>query len=125
MQNLGISPELILPSNHNTLNADQLPNNVSECSLISTSICHMEGTCEVETSAKNSIGRCSFGKIEEAASVPSTGGQGPKLSLVHDEDTLLTKRQKVSELDKGSLIPLEATESSIVEWLKNYAEGVS
>ncbi|XP_075634157.1 uncharacterized protein LOC142606705 [Castanea sativa] len=125
MQNLGISPELILPSNHNTLNADQLPNNVSECSLISTSTCHMEGPCEVETSAKNSIGSCSFGKIEEAASVPSTGGQGPKLSPVHDEDTLLTKRQKVSELDKGSLIPLEATESSIVEWLKNYAEGVT
>lgn len=125
MQNLGISPELILLSNHKTLNADQHPNNVSECSLISPSTCHMEGPCEVETSAKNSIGRCSFEKIEAAASVPSTGGQGPKLSLVHDEDTLLTKRQKVSELDKGSLIPLEATESSIVEWLKNYAEGVS
>uniref|UniRef100_A0A2N9HLW9 HRDC domain-containing protein n=1 Tax=Fagus sylvatica TaxID=28930 RepID=A0A2N9HLW9_FAGSY len=114
MQNLGISPELILPSCPNTLNADQLPD-----------ICHMEGPCEVETSANNSMAPCSFGKNEETASVPSTGGQGPKLSLVHDEDALLIKRQKVSGPEKGSLISLKATESSIVDWLKNYDEGVS
>lgn len=124
MQNRGISSELITPSCQNTWNADELQDKVSECSLIPTSTRPMEGPCEVKTSFQNSVAHCCYGKNEETASVPFTGGRGPKLSLVHDEDSLLTKRQKVSSPKEGSSISLKATESAIVDWLKNF-DGVS
>ncbi|GLT61087.1 hypothetical protein SLA2020_338180 [Shorea laevis] len=119
MQNRGISSELITPSCQNTWNADALQDKVSGCSLIPTSTCPMEGPCEVKTSFKNSVAHCCFRKNEETASVPFTGGWGPKLSLAHDEDPLLTKRQKVSSPKEVSFISLKATESAIVDWLKN------
>ncbi|KAG2672760.1 hypothetical protein I3760_13G057900 [Carya illinoinensis] len=123
MQNRGISPEVITASCQNTWNADQLPNTVPECLLIPTSICR-EGPCEAEASLKNSVAHCCFEKNEETDPVAITGGQGLKLSLVHDEDPLLKKRQKVSTVEEGSSISLKATESSIVKWLKNY-DGVT
>lgn len=115
---------MMTASCQNIWNADQLPNTVPECSLILTGICSMEGPCEAEVSLKDSVAHCCFEKNEETVPIAITGGRGIKLSLVHDEDPLLKKRQKVSTLEEGSSISLKATESSIVEWLKN-KDGVS
>lgn len=54
----------------------------------------------------------------EKASGPLIENQEERIQSVHDGDALSNKRIKVTEA-------LEATESSVLDWIKNFDDGVS
>lgn len=100
MQNRGISVDAILPRR----NAEDRVNKATE---------------STPTESKNSDG---LENIEETASVLLAEDQRAKPGMVRGEDLLANKRQRVTE---PSATPLKATESSVLDWLKNFNEGVS
>ncbi|XP_045817248.1 uncharacterized protein LOC123910209 isoform X1 [Trifolium pratense] len=63
-------------------------------------------------------------EIDAVPSRPVNGCQVQKLPVAC-EGEFTSKQLKVSETDEVSLIKLKATESSVVEWLKNYDEGAN
>lgn len=94
MQSCGISPEGLLPSSHQDKKTDERMNGASTFSGSSTLI-QKEEPCVIET--------------------PSNGEEEISASL---------KRQKVCESKDERRVPVKATESLLVEWLKNN-DGVS
>lgn len=77
--------------------------------------CLIQGPREVETSVDNMT-----------ASIPVTVGLDMHPPGVHDEEIFsLRKRQKIDEPEEESSIMQEAMESSILDWLRNYDDGVS
>ncbi|GAV80936.1 DEAD domain-containing protein/Helicase_C domain-containing protein/HRDC domain-containing protein/RQC domain-containing protein [Cephalotus follicularis] len=120
MQNCGMSMEAIPTSQHDMGEADNRLNMESE--LYSTDECQIKGHNEVEVGSIVA-NRC-FDTNEETTSLNYTTGHRMEVPLLHDGDLLLQKRQKV---DRGTERNIEfvATESSIIDWLKNYVEGVS
>ncbi|KAL5759023.1 hypothetical protein ACOSP7_021634 [Xanthoceras sorbifolium] len=113
MQNLGISLEKILSSQHNICKADELPSKASE--PCSTDTCHVTVPHEVEASYNNGKPEC----------YTTTGIEEPEVLEIQDLDELCSnKRQKVDSPD-GSSTSLEATESSMLNWLKECDEGVA
>lgn len=94
MQSCGISPEGMLPRDRKT---DEPMNSVPKYSGSPTLKQKKEEPCVIETPSN-----------EETVLNPST-----------EEIPISVKRQKVYELDEESRVPAKATESSLVEWLKN------
>lgn len=104
MHNRGISVDAILPR----WNAEDCVNKASE---------------STPTESKNSNG---LENSEETASVLLAEDQRAKPGMVRGEDLLANKRQRVAEpMEESSATPLKATESSVLDWLKNFNEGVS
>ena len=104
MQNRGISVDTILPRR----NAEDRVNKATE---------------STPTKSKNSNG---LKNIEETASVLLAEDQRAEPGMVRGEYLLANKRQRVTEpMEESSATPLKATESSILDWLKNFNEGVS
>lgn len=99
MQNCGISSDDIQPVGHQTGKDGELVNNESE-------MCHAEMHREADISAESLMKKCD---LEMDKEVPSGS----------------IKRRKVSDTAEINSTKLKATESSIVEWLKNLDEGVS
>lgn len=89
MQSCGISPEGLLPSSHQDKKTDERMNGASTFSGSPTLI-QKEEPCVIET--------------------PSNGEEEISASL---------KRQKVCESKDERRVPVKATESLLVEWLKN------
>lgn len=111
MQKCGVTPEVILSGSK-----------ASGSPQSSLNACCKETPHEVKTSILNSV-PC-LEKNEETASVPFIEYQEAELPLIHDTDPLSNKRQKISG-PGGVTTELKATEDSILDWLKNYDEGVS
>lgn len=124
LQDCGMSKEVIPPGNHNTLTADELPSKASEASMDTMHKCLIRGPCEVETSVDNIIASCCL-ENEVTTSIPFTVDLDMHPPGVHDEIFSLRKRQKIDEPEEESLIMQEATESSILDLLRNYDDGVS
>ncbi|KAL5580452.1 hypothetical protein UlMin_012894 [Ulmus minor] len=101
LQNSGLSPEAILSGHHPVEITDELMIEALDSSLLaSIHPHHAEKPLDLENN-------------EETASVPFNG-----------EDVLSTKRQKLVE-PEGNSISLKATEDAILDWLKNFDEGVT
>lgn len=123
MENCGISPEVIPPSQKKG-NTDELPSKASETCSIDT--CHAEELHEVEECGKSMVTYgCAYNN-KEMTSLPVTkAAEVQELSVGCGDDELCShKRQKVDCPD-GGFIALEATESSMLNMLQKHDEGVS
>ncbi|KAF9670983.1 hypothetical protein SADUNF_Sadunf13G0125900 [Salix dunnii] len=121
MQDCGLSPEVTLPSHLDKSKADEFVE--SESGMVSTDTSCSDRAHEVEISVKNMAPLCSDHN-EETASLVVRIAQNQEVHPIHDANVLSArKRQKVG-IPEESLTALEATESSILDWLKNYDEGV-
>uniref|UniRef100_A0A6N2M002 ATP-dependent DNA helicase n=1 Tax=Salix viminalis TaxID=40686 RepID=A0A6N2M002_SALVM len=110
MQDCGLSPEVTLPSHLDTSKADEFVE--SESGMVST-----------DTSCSDKATHC-CSDHNETASLMVRIAQDHEVHPIHDANVLSTrKRQKVG-IPEESSTGLEATESSILDWLKNYDEGV-
>lgn len=122
MENCGISPEVIPPSQKKG-NTDELPSKASETCSIDT--CHAEELHEVEECGKSMVTYGFAYNNKEMTSLPVTKAEVQELSVGCDDDDLCShKRQKVDCPD-GGFIALEATESSMLNMLQKHDEGVS
>ncbi|KAG5512705.1 hypothetical protein RHGRI_038886 [Rhododendron griersonianum] len=112
MQDLGMSPEEVIPPGHlSSCRSDE----TSDLLQKSSHPCHVEGPCESERPVGNFAGHNFPGNCNGADSAP----------LVYDNDLLsLSKRQKVNAAEEDPLA-VGATESSLLNWIKNYDQGVS
>lgn len=117
MQDLGMSLEEVNPPGHlPSCRADEHCNETSEFLSKSSHPCHMEGPCESERPVGNIAGHNFAVNCNGPDSAP----------LVYDDDLLsLSKRQKVNAIKEENPLAVEATESSLLNWLKNYNHGVS
>ncbi|KAK9280366.1 hypothetical protein L1049_014055 [Liquidambar formosana] len=119
MQECGVPTEIIPPSGPHTWKADEL-NRASESRPGSIQAC-----CIVETSVENTVAYCCLETNDKSDSVPFTLGPAAELPLVHDDNLLFSsKRQRIDRPEEESSVTLEATEMSILNWLKNYSDGV-
>lgn len=119
MENCGISPEVIPPSQKRG-KTDELPSKALE--TCSVDICHAEESREVEESVKNMVTYgCTYNN-EEMTSLPVTKAEGQELSIGCDDEHCSHKRQKVDCPD-GSFTVLEATESSVLNLIQNMMRG--
>lgn len=123
MENCGISPEVIPPSQKKG-NTDELPSKASETCSIDT--WHAEEPHEVEECGKSMVTYGFAYNNKEMTSLPVTkAAEVQELSVGCDDDDLCShKRQKVDCPD-GGFIALEATESSMLNMLQKHDEGVS
>ncbi|KAI8523388.1 hypothetical protein RHMOL_Rhmol13G0069300 [Rhododendron molle] len=112
MQDLGMSPEEVIPTGHlSSCRSDE----TSDLILKSSHSCHVERPCESERPVGNFAGHNFPGNCNGADSAPQ----------VYDDDLLsLSKRQKVNAAEEDPLA-VGATESSLLNWIKNYDQGVS
>lgn len=122
MENCGISPEVIPPSQKKG-DTDELPSKASETCSIDT--CHAEELHEVEECGKSMVTYgCAYNN-KEMTSLPVTKAEVQELSVGCGDDELCShKRQKVDCPDGGFTV-LEATESSVLNLLQKHDEGVS
>jgi ATP-dependent DNA helicase RecQ len=118
MRTCGISLEDIQPKGHQSVKDGEAVNNASDLSEPPLEIRQTESHLKADISPKRLI------EIDAVPSGPVNGCQVQKLPLAC-EGEFTNKRLKVSETEEVSLIKLKATESSVVEWLKNHDEGVS
>lgn len=102
MQSCGISPEGNLTSSHQESKTDEPLNGMSKFSGSPTSKQQKEEPCAIEMPSNKGT-----------TFIPST-----------EELPITLKRQKVCEVQEESHILAKATESSLVEWLKNNNDGV-
>lgn len=121
MQKCGMSLEETPCSQLGTSNAAEHVDRVS-------GMCSMDTTCkdrpsEVERSVENMVTCACFDNNEETASPTMRMEQDPEVQLVCDAVSP-KKRQKVIIPGRSSTTS-EASENSILNWLKNYDEGVS
>lgn len=113
MQDSGISPEALWPSSQ-----------PAHIDLVDTH-CNNGGSEEVDISVKNPGEQC-FSKISGDESSHSLGGAKELISpLVADEELVSKKRQKVENACEGSDMALQATTSSLIDWLQCHKDGVS
>lgn len=123
MENCGISPEVIPPSQKKG-DTDELPSKASETCSIDT--WHAEEPHEVEECGKSMVTYgCAYNN-KEMTSLPVTkAAEVQELSVGCGDDELCShKRQKVDCPD-GGFTALEATESSMLNLLQKHDEGVS
>lgn len=123
MRNCGISLEAIQSGSNQTGKDDEPAHNASNLSGPTLETCHVERHCEDGISAISSTEKCNL-EINEVPTLPVNGSEVQKLSLT-SEGGFTNKRHKVSETKEVNSTKLKATESSVVEWLKNLDEGVS
>ena len=124
IQNSGMSPESILSGCHEEQNADELMTKASESPK--DSICAGRTKTAPESKSLTQPSATSqYENNEKTASGPFTEDQGADLPIVHDDDLVSNKRQRVNEPVEGISTALKATESSVLDWLKNFNEGVS
>ncbi|KAK7305580.1 hypothetical protein VNO77_43486 [Canavalia gladiata] len=122
MRNCGVSLEGIHSGSNQTGKEDKPVNTASNLSEPTLETC-VEGHCKDDSSAKSLMEKCDL-DIVEVPSSPVNGCQVQKHALV-SEGEFTSKRQKVSEAEEMNSTKLKATESSVVEWLKNLDEGAS
>lgn len=121
MRTCGISLESIQSEGHQSVKDGEAVNNASNTSEPPLETCNTESHIEADISTKSTM------EMEIDVVVPAgpvNGCQVQKLPLSCEEE-FTSKRLKVSETEEVNLIKLKATESSVVEWLKNLDEGVS
>ncbi|XP_045824402.1 uncharacterized protein LOC123916872 [Trifolium pratense] len=118
MQTCGISLEDIQPKGHQSVKDGEAVNNASDLSEPPLETRQTESHLESDISTKSLM------EIDAVPSGPVNGCQVQKLPVAC-EGEFTSKQLKVSETDEVSLIKLKATESSVVEWLKNYDEGAN
>ncbi|XP_019439561.1 PREDICTED: uncharacterized protein LOC109345181 [Lupinus angustifolius] len=106
MLNCGVSSEAIQPGDHYAGKDDELVNN------------------EASISSKSLIEKCDLTTNDIPSGAVNGGYQLRKLPFTCERE-LTSKRQKVVEAEDINSIQLKATESSIVEWLKNLDEGAT
>ncbi|KHN18629.1 uncharacterized protein LOC114396797 [Glycine soja] len=123
MRNCGISLEAIQSGSNQTGKDDEPAHNASNLSDPTLETCHVERYCEDGISAKSSLEKWDL-EIDEVPILPVNGSEVQKLPLVC-EGEFTNKRQKVSETKEVNSTKLKATESSVVEWLKNLDEGAT
>ncbi|XVF37342.1 hypothetical protein REPUB_Repub19eG0137700 [Reevesia pubescens] len=109
MQSCGISPEVIVPCCNPQKIAELSIEAVESCLIDS---CHTKGLHEFDLS----------GMVHFPSSKNLTSARGPKLRLERNDDLISNKRHKL--VPKGSSTASEATESLILNWLKNHDDGV-
>lgn len=114
MLNSGMASEAILSCCQKTQNADELVNKASETPQDSICSRCIKTPLECKSSTQPLVA-FQYQKTEQTASVP----------INHGEDLVSNKRQRVIEPVEGISNQLEATESSVLDWLKNFNEGVS
>ncbi|XP_059626343.1 uncharacterized protein LOC132269235 [Cornus florida] len=121
-QDLEISVEGTPLSHH--LKADENSNETSELPPRSNLPCNLkEEPPKLERPVDGVVGDC-YSENSGAVTVPIVVSTGMKQPLIYIDDVLSsTKRQKVDE-PRESSVALEATESSILNWLGNFDEGV-
>lgn len=127
MRNCGISLESSQSGGQQSGKDGEAVNDASNLSEPPLETGHMESHPEAVISTKTTTEKCDSVKIDEVVVVPSgpvNGCQVHKLPLA-TEGEFTSKRQKVSEAEEVNPIKLKATESCVVEWLKNLDEGVS
>ncbi|GAU18592.1 hypothetical protein TSUD_124230 [Trifolium subterraneum] len=118
MQTCGISLEDIQPEGHQSVKDGEAVNNASDLSEPPLETPQTESNLEADISTKSLM------EIDAVPSGPVNGCQVQKLPLAC-EGEFTSKRLKVSETEEVSLIKFKATESSVVEWLKNHDEGAN
>ncbi|RDX94035.1 hypothetical protein CR513_23629, partial [Mucuna pruriens] len=104
MLKCGKSLDAFQSGSHQIGNDDEPVQNASNLSDPTLETCHVERHCEDGVSVN--------------------GSEVQKLPLASEEE-FTSKRQKVSETKEVNSTKLRATESSIVEWLKNLDEGAT
>lgn len=122
----GISKEVIATGNHNTSTADELADSkASEAAMGAAHKCLIRQ--EVGISVDDmTASRCS--KNEMTTPIPFTlelDMHPPGARAPDEEVSPFRKRQKIEEQEDKSLIMQVAKESSILDWLRNYDDGVS
>ncbi|KAJ1422981.1 Winged helix-like DNA-binding domain superfamily [Sesbania bispinosa] len=124
MRNYGISLESIPSEGHQCGKSGEAVNNASNLSEPPLEKYEVERHCETDNSDKSLTEKVDMEIDEVVPSGPVNGSQVQKLPLAC-EGEFTSKRQKVSETEEINSSKLKATESSVVEWLKNLDEGVT
>ncbi|KAL6967867.1 DNA helicase [Sarracenia purpurea var. burkii] len=122
MQDLGISAKVIPPGHHTNCRADENSDETSELHQRSSHPCHMEGPRKSESPVGNMVGHSFSEKSRGTYFVVDSISTKPPL-VCTDDLISSSKRQKVNATEEHSL-ELEATESSMLKWLKDN-DGVS
>ncbi|GLT80696.1 hypothetical protein SLA2020_521210 [Shorea laevis] len=112
MQNGKVSPEAFALSHHNTQKADEVDTR------------RMVGQNEDEISGSNAVSHCSLQTNEERFTLTETRGRQLSIATGDDDDLFSRKRHKADQPNENSTA-LEATESCVLNWLKNNDKGVS
>ncbi|KAK7387319.1 hypothetical protein VNO78_28037 [Psophocarpus tetragonolobus] len=123
LRNCGISYEAIQSGSHHTEKDDEPAHNASNFSDPTLETCHVERHCENDFSVNSSMEKRNL-EIDEVPTLPVNGSEVQNVSLA-GEGGFTNKRQKVSETNEVNSTKLKATESSVVEWLKNFDEGAT
>jgi len=123
MQNCGFSPEVTPPSHLDTSKADEFVE--SESGMVSTDTSCLETVHEVEISVKIMATHCCSDHNEETSSLMVRIAQDQEVRPINDANVLSPRKRQKVDIPEESSTALEATESSILDWLKNYDEGVS
>lgn len=119
MRTCGISLENIQSEGRQSVKDGKAVNNASNLSEPSLETRHPESRLEADISTESRM------EVDEVvSSTPVNGCQVQKIPLACEAE-FTSKRLKVSEAEEVSLIKLKATESSVVEWLKNLDEGAT
>jgi len=121
MRNCGISLETN-QSGSNQTGKDELTHNASNLSDCTLETCP-DRQCEDDISVKSFAEQRDL-EMDEVPSLPVNSSEEHKL-LNASEGEFTRKRQKVSETKEVNSTRLEATVSSVVEWMNNLDEGVS
>jgi len=121
MRNSGISLETFQSGSNQTGKDDELAYNASNFPDSTLETCP-DRHCEDGISAKSLAEQCDL-EMDEVP-LPVNSSEEQKLSNA-SEGEFTRKRQKVSETNEENSTKLKATESSVVEWMKNLDEGVS
>ncbi|XP_020203680.1 uncharacterized protein LOC109789190 [Cajanus cajan] len=123
MRNCGITLEAVQSENQQTGEDDEPAHNASNLSDPTLNTCHVESHCEDNISAKSSTEKGDL-EINEVPTLSVNGSEVQKLPLANERE-FPNKRQKVGETKEANSTKLKATESSVVEWLKNLNEGAT
>ncbi|XP_057789662.1 uncharacterized protein LOC131006526 isoform X2 [Salvia miltiorrhiza] len=106
MQEMGISAEVIASNHQQSCKVDNSKKEMSELSGRS-SLPSQTDSVENQTKVDSAVNNNSAGKFEDA-----------------DNLTCSRKRQKLEEPEAVQSVAMEATEDSLLDWLKNFKDGV-
>ena len=127
MQDLGVSAEVIPPTHSICRRTDE--HSIQRSELPPTSnhpSCMEEGPCDSEKPVGNMVGHYISEISEGEGLIHADNSTSPKQPLVYTNDLLSSsKRQKVDASEGENSLALELTESSMLNWLKNYNDRVS
>lgn len=136
MQEMGISTGVISSNHQQGCKVDESPNGTSELSGGSGLSCQMEGaqsntvsmvdTVDYQMKVDNVHDNSSMGKSEDAVSRLLMENADAKQPIATIDDLIRSrKRQKLDEPQVELSVAVEATENSVLNWLKNFEDGVS